>query len=125
MSRSETRPNSPSSRRSPHTRQQSWRRFPHPMNRRSTTSATGCTGRVLALAAGGLPFERIAVLLRAPEAYRVHLEEAFARANIPAHFVRGARRPDAAGRAFVALLTCAAEDLSARRFAEYLSLGQV
>ena len=30
-----------------------------------------------------------------------------------------------AGRAFVALLACGAEKLSARRFAEYLSLGQV
>jgi ATP-dependent helicase/nuclease subunit B len=34
-------------------------------------------------------------------------------------------RPDPAGRAFVALLECAAEGLSARQFAEYLSLGQV
>ena len=35
------------------------------------------------------------------------------------------RRPDPAGRAFYVLLRCAAEGLSARRFAEYLSLGQV
>jgi RecB family exonuclease len=33
--------------------------------------------------------------------------------------------PDPAGRAFVALLACAQEGLSARRFAEYLSLGEV
>ena len=33
--------------------------------------------------------------------------------------------PDPAGRAFVALLSCAVEGLSARRFDEYLSLGQV
>jgi hypothetical protein len=38
---------------------------------------------------------------------------------------RGAVRPDPAGRAFCALLKCAANGLSARRFAEYLSLGQV
>ena len=34
-------------------------------------------------------------------------------------------RPDAAGRAFLALLACAEEGLSASRFAEYLSLGQM
>src|SRR5262249_7240093 len=34
-------------------------------------------------------------------------------------------RPDPSGRAFLALLDCALEGLSARRFAEYLSLGQV
>jgi hypothetical protein len=33
--------------------------------------------------------------------------------------------PHPAGRAFLALLTCAGESLSAARFAEYLSLGQV
>ena len=43
----------------------------------------------------------------------------------PAWFDRGTRRPDPSGRAFLALLACADEDLSARRFAEYLSLGQV
>src|SRR5207249_68165 len=32
---------------------------------------------------------------------------------------------DPSGRAFLALLACAAEGLSARRFGEYLSLGQV
>ena len=44
---------------------------------------------------------------------------------MPAWFERGTRRPDPAGRAFLALLACADEHLSARRFAEYLSLGQV
>ena len=81
--------------------------------------------RVLALARDGVAFDRIAVLLRSPEQYRAPLEEAFGRAGIPAHFARGARRPDPAGRAFYVLLRCAAEGLSARRFAEYLSLGQV
>jgi ATP-dependent helicase/nuclease subunit B len=81
--------------------------------------------RVLALARDGVPFDRIAVLLRSPGEYRAHLEEAFARASIPAHFARGAVRPDPAGRAFYTLLKCAAEGLSARRFAEYLSLSQV
>jgi ATP-dependent helicase/nuclease subunit B len=81
--------------------------------------------RILALARGGIPFDRVAVLLRSPEGYRANLEEALGRAGIPAHFARGAVRPDPAGRAFYALLKCAAEGLSARRFAEYLSLGQV
>ncbi len=81
--------------------------------------------RVLGLARAGVPFDRVAVLLRSPESYRSHIEEAFARAGIPAHFARGAVQPHPAGRAFHALLRCAAEGLSARRFAEYLSLGQV
>ena len=81
--------------------------------------------RVIALARNGTPFDRVAVLLRSPEDYRAHLKEAFARAAVPVHFARSAVRPDPAGRAFVALLECAAEGLSARKFAEYLSLGQV
>jgi hypothetical protein len=81
--------------------------------------------RTLALAREGVPFDRMAVLLRSPEEYRANLEEAFNRAGIPVHFDRGTRRPDPAGRAFYALLKCATEGLSAHRFAEYLSLGQV
>jgi RecB family exonuclease len=81
--------------------------------------------RIQVLAGAGTPFDRIAVLLRSPDEYRPHLVEALRRAGIPAHFARGAVTPDPAGRAFVALLGCAAEDLSARRFAEYLSLGEV
>ena len=74
--------------------------------------------RLRRYAAEGVPFDRMAVLLRSPEEYRPHLEEALARAGIPAHFVRGAVRPDPAGRALLALLNCALESLSARRFAE-------
>jgi RecB family exonuclease len=81
--------------------------------------------RVFALAQEGIAFDRMAVLLRSPREYRSHLEEAFGRANVPVYFARGAVRPDPAGRAFHALLCCAAENLSARRFAEYLSLSQV
>ncbi|MEM1207448.1 MAG: PD-(D/E)XK nuclease family protein, partial [Acidobacteriota bacterium] len=73
----------------------------------------------------GIPFDRCAIALRDPELYFPLLEEALERAKIPAHFTRGTRRPDPAGRAFLALLACASERLSARRFAEYLSLGQV
>ena len=73
----------------------------------------------------GIPLDRMAVLLRAPQVYAGPLETALRRARIEAWFVRGTRAPDPAGRAFVALLACAAEQLSARRFSEYLSLGQV
>ncbi|MCK6551846.1 PD-(D/E)XK nuclease family protein, partial [Myxococcota bacterium] len=76
-------------------------------------------------AARGVPFDRMAILLRAPSRYRAHVEEALRRAKIPAHFASGSVRPDPSGRAFLALLSCAAEGLSARRFAEYLSLGEV
>jgi len=80
---------------------------------------------VLDRVADGIPFDRMAILLRAPAAYWSLLEAALNRARIPAFFARGTRRPDPAGRAFLALLECAGERLSARRFAEYLSLGQV
>jgi ATP-dependent helicase/nuclease subunit B len=73
----------------------------------------------------GTPFDQMAVLLRSPVQYRAHLEEAFRRAGIPSHFARGVMRPDPAGRAFLALLSCAADGLSATCFAEFLSLGQV
>jgi len=73
----------------------------------------------------GVPFDRMAVLLRAPATYWSLLEAALGRAGIPAFFARGTRRPDPAGRAFLALLECARERFSARRFAEYLSLAQV
>ncbi|HEY6561004.1 MAG TPA: PD-(D/E)XK nuclease family protein [Polyangiaceae bacterium] len=81
--------------------------------------------RILEEARRGVAFDRMAVLLRAPERYRVHLETALARAGVPGHFSLGIRRPEPSGRALLALLACAAEGLSARRFAEYLSLGAV
>ncbi len=81
--------------------------------------------RIMAEAAGGVPFDQMAVVLRAPHTYLGLLEHALQRAGIPAWFDRGTRRPDPAGRAFLALLACADEELSARRFAEYLSLAQV
>ena len=80
---------------------------------------------VQATAARGVPFDRIAVFLRSPTEYRPHIEEAFRRAAIPVFFARGTTRPDPAGRALLALLACKAERLSARRFAEYVSLAQV
>ncbi|TMB14727.1 MAG: PD-(D/E)XK nuclease family protein [Deltaproteobacteria bacterium] len=80
---------------------------------------------IRAAAARGVPFDRIAVFLRSPAEYRAHLQEAFRRASLPVFFARGTTRPDAGGRALLALLACAAERLSARRFAEYVSLAQV
>ena len=82
--------------------------------------------RVLAEeATRGVRFDQMAVLVRSPGGYTRLLETALSRARIPAWFARGTRVPHPAGRAFLALLACAAERLSARRFSEYLSLGQV
>src|SRR5262245_59122314 len=81
--------------------------------------------RILEEARRGTPFDQIAVLLRAPHVYASLLETALTRAGIPAFFARGAQRPDPAGRALLVLIDCVVEKLSARRFAEYLSLGQV
>ncbi len=81
--------------------------------------------RILDEARTGTRFDAIGVLLRAPELYGALLQTALRRAGVPAWFARGTSRPDPAGRAFLALLDCALENLSARRFAEYLSLGQV
>ena len=81
--------------------------------------------RVLDEAARGIPFDEMAVFLRTPQQYLGLLEHACGRGGVPVYFDRGTRRPDPAGRAFVALLSCASEGLSAKRFDEYLSLGQV
>ncbi|MCG8554493.1 MAG: PD-(D/E)XK nuclease family protein [Proteobacteria bacterium] len=93
-----------------------------PGENRECVEITRC---ILRLSEQGTPFDRIAVLLRSPNEYRPHLQEALARAEIPAFFARGVVRPDPAGRAFLALLRCAQQGMSARRFAEYLSLAQV
>ena len=81
--------------------------------------------RILDEAQAGIPFDEIAVFLRTPQQYLGLLEHACARGRVPVYFDRGTRRPDPAGRAFIALLSCGVEGLSARRFDEYLSLGQV
>jgi ATP-dependent helicase/nuclease subunit B len=81
--------------------------------------------RVLDEAQRGVPFDQMAVFVRTPQHYLGLLEHACARAGVEAYFDRGIRRPDPAGRAFIALLSCAVEGLSAKRFDEYLSLGQV
>lgn len=81
--------------------------------------------RIHAAAGEGVPFDQVGILLRSPERHQPLVAEALRRAGIPGHFTQGTLRPDAAGRAFLALLECAGEGLSASRFAEYLSLGQM
>ncbi len=81
--------------------------------------------RIHAAARQGVPFDNIAIVLRGVDRYQPLVEEAFRRAGIPLYTGRGTARPDPAGRAFLALLACAAESCSATRFAEYLSLAQV
>jgi ATP-dependent helicase/nuclease subunit B len=81
--------------------------------------------RVHALAREGVRLDGIAILLRQPERYQPLVEDALRRAGITAWFSRGVRRPDPAGRAFLTLLKCGEEGLSASRFAEYLSLAQI
>jgi ATP-dependent helicase/nuclease subunit B len=76
-------------------------------------------------AARGVPYDRMAIFLHAAPDYRAHLEEALRRAAIPAFFATGTTMPDPSGRALLALLACKEEGLSARRFAEYVSLAQV
>ena len=81
--------------------------------------------RILREAARGVAFDEMAIFVRSPAHYQGLLEHALQRAGVPAWFDRGTRRPHPVGRAFLALLACAEEGLSARRFAEYLSLGQL
>ncbi len=65
------------------------------------------------------------MLCHVGERYGPYLEEALSRAGIPAYFATGTRRPEPGGRALLQLLSCASENLSAKCFAEYLSLAQV
>ncbi len=81
--------------------------------------------RILREARAGVRFDEMAVLVRSPQNYVGLIEHALRRAKVPAWFSRGTRRPLTAGRAFLALLACASEQLSASRFAEYLSFAQV
>jgi ATP-dependent helicase/nuclease subunit B len=108
--------------------------------------ATEIARRIIEESRRGVRFDEMAIFVRSPKDYLGLLEHALRRAQppqpqinpqvnadqrryedegIPAYFDRGTRRPHPSGRAFLAILACAAETLSARRFAEYLSLGQV
>jgi ATP-dependent helicase/nuclease subunit B len=81
--------------------------------------------RILQEADRGVRFDEMAIVIRSTQQYIGILEHSFARAGVPAYFDRGTRRPDPTGRAFLAILSCATENFSAKRFAEYLSLAQV
>ncbi|HKY07590.1 MAG TPA: hypothetical protein VJQ55_05090, partial [Candidatus Binatia bacterium] len=81
--------------------------------------------RILKEAKTGVRFDEIAIVIRSSRQYLGVLEHALGRAGVPAYFERGTRRPEPSGRAFLAMLNCAVENFSAKRFAEYLSLGQV
>jgi ATP-dependent helicase/nuclease subunit B len=81
--------------------------------------------RILKEAERGVRFDEMAIVIRSIQQYAGLLEHALSRAGIPAYFDRGTRRPDPTGRAFLAILSCATENFSAKRFAEYLSLAQV
>lgn len=96
--------------------------------RSGTTEADECLelARVILGALEGdspTPLDEIAIVVRDVERYRAPLGEALRRAQIPFHLERAARRPDPAGRAFLSLLECAAEGLSARAFSDYLAFG--
>jgi CRISPR/Cas system-associated exonuclease Cas4 (RecB family) len=81
--------------------------------------------RILNEAERGVRIDEMAIVIRSTQQYVGLLEHALARARVPAYFDRGTRRPDPTGRAFLAILSAATENFSAKRFAEYLSLGQV
>ncbi|MGH7947650.1 MAG: PD-(D/E)XK nuclease family protein, partial [Candidatus Binataceae bacterium] len=81
--------------------------------------------RIVSEARRGVAFDRMAVLLHDAVRYSPYLKEALARAGVPAYFVRATESPEPGGRALLALLACKAENYSARRFAEYLSLAQL
>src|SRR5207302_4791939 len=87
--------------------------------------ALECVEVARRIGAADVPFDETAILLRSPERHQPLVVEALRRAGIPAHCTQGSMRPDVAGRSFLALLYCAEEGLSASRFAEYLSLGQM
>src|SRR5262245_33874555 len=81
--------------------------------------------RVLQEADRGVRFDEMAIVIRSAQQYVGLLEHALSRAGVATYFDRGTRRPDPTGRAFLAILSCATENFSAKRFAEYLSLAQV
>ena len=73
----------------------------------------------------GVPFDEMAVFLRTPQHYLVLLEHACARAGVPAYFDRGVRRPVPSAAPSSHCCRARSRGLSAQRFDEYLSLGQV
>lgn len=81
--------------------------------------------KIQTLCRQGARWDSMAILLRDTKTYQPLVESALARAGIEGFFSAGTQRAHPAGRALLTLLHCASEGLSAARFAEYLSLGQV
>lgn len=76
-------------------------------------------------AARGVRFHEMAVLVKQPEAYAMHLASAFDRADIPAYFLEGVPRVDPAARALGVLLGLLDADLDRARVAEFLTTARV
>ena len=70
--------------------------------------------RILKEAERGVHFDEMAIVIRSTQHYVGLLEHALARARVPAYFDRGTRRPDPTGRAFLAILSCATDNFSAK-----------
>lgn len=79
--------------------------------------------QLLSHAERGVRFDDMAILLQDVARYRAPVAEALRRARIPAWFATGAGLTPPGPRAFLTLLACAAEGLSAARMDEYLSLS--
>ena len=77
---------------------------------------------MVAQARSGVAWDDMAVFLAQSQDYLTPLRSALQRAQVPAYFTQGLHRPDPEGRAFLTLLECARERLSARRFSEYLGI---
>lgn len=71
------------------------------------------------------PVDDIAIVLPSRRAYATHVEGALRRAGVRGWFSFGTRRPHPAGRALLSLLEWKLDRFSAKRLAEYFSLGQV
>lgn len=89
------------------------------------TQAHEATEVVRRIVASHVPLDEVAIVLPSRRTYATHVENALRRAGLKGWFSFGTRRPHPAGRALLALLGWKLDRYSAKRLAEYLSLGQV
>ncbi len=89
------------------------------------TQAHEATEIVRRIVGSGVPLDDVAIILPSRRAYATHVEGALRRAGVKGWFSFGTRRPHPAGRALLSLLEWKLDRFSARRLAEYFSLGQV
>ncbi|MCL4821599.1 MAG: exodeoxyribonuclease V subunit gamma [Vicinamibacteria bacterium] len=80
---------------------------------------------IQALAADGVAYDEIAVLLRSPEAYRPALAAALERAGIDAWFLEGGARLDPAARGLSLLLGLIDTDLDRGRVMEFVTSARL